>query len=127
MLMAQTPLSMQEGSVLRQVFPVHDQVLPVHIDQQPRSIDAQAPDALDSIEAGSDIAHQDIHSWFTILMLQEDFDALGSGMSDNFGHPFDKEIPGVGVVALKVIVIALGPGPDNEIGAQGGGQIDTPL
>ncbi len=127
MLVPQPALGVQQRSVFRQVFAVHYEVLPVHVDLQARDIHAQAAHAVDGIEAGRDVAHQNIHGWFAVLVLQEDRHALRCRVRHHFAHTVDKPLPGQRVVALEVVVVALRAGPDNEARPQDSRQVDAAL
>src|SRR2546425_911182 len=115
MLVTQLAFRMQEGSVLCKVFTVHDEMLPVHVDQEARGIDSQAAHAVDSVEGGGYIAHENVHSRFTVFVFHENRHAFGGGMRHNFAYSGNELIPRVGIVALEVVVVALGTRPDNEV------------
>src|SRR5579875_931974 len=127
MLMTKFPLGMEQRGVFGQVLAVHNEVLPVHVDLQARGVHAQAAHAVNNVEAGGDVAHQNVHRRLAVLVLQEDGHALRGRVRHDFAHPFDELVPGVNIVALEVIVVALGAGPDDEMRAQRGGKVHAAL
>ena len=58
-------------------------------------------------------------------MLQEDRHAFRGGVLHDLADAIDEEVPGAGIVALEIVVVALRAGPDDEVRADGGREINA--
>src|SRR6266566_7468058 len=125
--MPQLALAVQERGILSQVLAIHDQMLPVHVDLKERRIDSQAAHAVNGVERGSDVAHQNIHSRFAVFVFQEHRYTFISCVSYHFTYSIDKQIPRLRVLSLEVIVVALRAGPDDEVRPQRSCQVNAAL
>ncbi len=127
MLVTKFPFGMEQRRVLRQVLAIHDEVLPVHVDQEARSVDSQTANTVNGVEGGGNIAHENVHSRFAVFVFQEDRHSLRRSVCHHFAHAIDKLVPGVGVFALEIVVVAFSAGPDDKVCSQRGGEINAPL
>src|SRR5207248_1250510 len=74
--------------------------------------------AVNSVQTGRNVTHQNIHRRFTVFMLQEHGNTLRRRVSHHFTNAFDKLVPCISIVTLEVVVITLSTRPDNEVCAQ---------
>ena len=122
MLVSEQPLGAEQGGVFRQALAVHEQVLPVHVDLDVGQ--ALRAELVDDVQGHADVPHQDLHRRLGVLVLEEKQDpAVGAALS-RLADSLDQPVPALAVGALKRIVVALDPGPDDEMRAELAGEVD---
>ncbi len=116
MLVPEQALGGEHGGVLAERLAVHDQVLPVHVDLDVR--DALGAQGVDDVQRHADVAHEDLHRGLGVLVLEEELDAVLVADLRRLGHPLDEPLPGLRVLGLERIVVALDPGPADHVDAE---------
>ena len=122
MLVAQEPVRGEQSGVFGEVLAVHDQVLPVHVDLD--VLDPLGAQGVDDMQRHADVPHEDLHRRLGVLVLEEHGDATPVRVLGGLADAVDEALPGVRVAGLEGVVVALDPGPDDEVGADVGGQVD---
>src|SRR5256885_2186360 len=72
----------------------------------------------------TDVAHEDLHGGPRGLLVEEEQDSALSTNLRRLTDSLDQPGPTFRVGRLKRIVVALDPGPDDEVGAQFAGEVD---
>ncbi len=112
------PFRREQTRVLTEVFAVHNQVLPVHVDEQVDRIHACIAHLLDREQRHADVAHENLHRRFAVLVLQKDLDAARVCVVHQFRDRRDEARPCFAVGPLKGIVVPFGTGPNDEVRLQ---------
>ena len=123
MLVAEQPLRGQHPGVLAQVLAVHDQVLPVHVDLH--VVEPLRAQRVDHVQRHPDVPHEDLHRGLGVLVLEEDRHAALLRALRRLPDPVDEPRPRVGVRRLERVVVALDPGPDDEVRLDLGREVDA--
>ena len=121
-LVAEQPLACEQGRVLGEVLAVHDQVLPVHVDLD--VLDPLRTQLVDHVQGHADVAHEDVHGGLGVLVLEEQLHAVGAAALGGLADPVHEPGPALAVGRLERVVVALDPGPDDEMGAELAGKVD---
>ena len=111
----------EQRGVLRQVLAVHQQVLPVHVHLH--VVDPLRAQLVDHVQRHPHVAHQDLHRGLGVLVLEEQLHAVAGAHLGGLADPLDQPAPGVRVGGLERVVVALDPGPDDEVGAERAGEV----
>ena len=111
--MAEQSLGGEQRGVLREVLAVHDQVLPVHVDLD--VVEPLGAQLVDDVQRHAHVAHVDLHRGLGVLVLEEELDALVRAALGGLADAVDQAGPAVGVGRLERVVVALDPGPDDEV------------
>src|SRR4051812_37819455 len=120
-LMAEQALGGEQRDVLAQVLAVHDQVLPVHVDLD--VVDPLGAQLVDDVQRHPDVTHVDLHRRLGVLVLEQDLAAVLGHDVGGLPDAVDQPRPRIGVQRLERVVVTLDPGPDDEVGAQRGGEL----
>src|SRR4051812_19193151 len=78
---------------------------------------------MDDVQAHPDVAHVDLHRGLGVLVLQEDLDPVAGADLRRLADALDQPRPALAVGRLERVVVALDPGPDDEVSAQLGGEV----
>ena len=111
--MAEQPFGGEQRRVLGEVLAVHDQVLPVHVDLD--VVDPLRAQRVDHVQRHPDVAHQDLHRRLGVLVLEEHRHAALAGVLGRLADAVDEALPRRRVRRLERVVVALDPGPDDEV------------
>jgi hypothetical protein len=114
-LVAEQALGGEQGRVLGQVLPVHEQVLPVHVDLHVRH--PARPERVDDVQAHPDVAHEDLHGRLGVLVLEEQLAPVRVQRPSRLLDAVEETRPRLGVGRLERVVVALDPGPHDQLGA----------
>src|ERR1700730_9621706 len=102
-------------------------MLPVHVDLKEGCIDSQAAHAINGVECGGNVAHQNIHGRFAVFVFQENRYTFVCCVSYYFTYSIDEQVPCLRVLSLEIIVVALSAGPDDEVRPQRSRQVNAAL
>ena len=123
MLVAEQPLGGEQGGVLGEVLAVHDQVLPVHVDL----------DVVDPLRGASVWITCSVMPMLRIRIFIAGSEFLCSrktvtpwsrGVLRRLADAVDEARPRRRVRGLEGVVVALDPGPDDEVRPDLGGEVD---
>src|SRR3954465_2821699 len=78
---------------------------------------------MDDVQAHPDVAHVDLHRGLGVLVLQEDLDPVAGADLRRLADALDQPRPALAVGRLERVVVALDPGPDDEVSAQLAGEV----
>ncbi len=111
----------EQRRVLGQRLAVHDQVLPVHVHLD--VLDPTVMQRVDHVQGHADVAHQDLHRGLGVLVLEEELHAVAGADLRGLGDPVQEPPPALGVGRLERVVVALDPGPDDEVRSDRAGEL----
>ena len=121
-LVPEQPLRREQRRVLGQALPVHQQVLPVHVDLD--VVEALRAELVDDVQRHPDVPHQDLHRRLGVLVLEEEQDPVLAAALRRLPDPVHEPRPRLRIGRLERVVVALDPGPDDEVRADLAGEVD---
>ena len=110
------------GCVLAEALAVHEEVLPVHVDLD--VVDALRAELVDHVQRHADVAHEDLHRRLRVLVLEEEHDSTLPAPLGRLADSVDEPLPTLRIRRLERVVVALDPGPDDEVGTELAGEVD---
>ena len=120
--MPEQPSRGQERRVLAEVLPVHQQVLPVHVDLH--VVDPLRAERVDHVQRHAHVPHEDLHRGLGVLVLEEEENPVLLAALCRLPDAVDEPCPALGIRRLERIVVALDPGPEDEVRADLAREVD---
>ncbi len=121
-LVSEQPLGGEERRVLGEALVVHEQVLPVHVDLD--VVEPLRAQRVDHVQRHPDVAHEDLHRRLRVLVLEEEQDPVVGAALGGLADAVDEPRPALLVRRLERVVVALDPGPDDEVSAELAREVD---
>ena len=115
------PSASSSAAYSAEVLAVHDQVLPVHVDLD--VVDPLGAQLVDDVQRHPDVAHVDLHRGLGVLVLEEQLAPVALEHRGGLPHAVDEPCPRLAVGRLERVVVALDPGPDDEVRADLAGEL----
>ena len=122
MLVAEQALGGEQGRVLGEALAVHEQVLPVHVDLD--VVEPLRAQRVDHVQRHPDVAHEDLHRRLRVLVLEEEQDPVVGAALRGLPDAVDEPRPALLVRRLERVVVALDPGPDDQVRAELAREVD---
>ena len=79
---------------------------------------------VDDVQGHAEVAHEDLHGRLGVLVLEKQEDSAVGAALRRLSDPVDEPVPALPVGALERVVVALDPGPDDEVGAELAREVD---